>query len=94
MKEKGRFLLIISNEQKLTMINTFCTLINYIHFNAVHHGFCKKPLDWKWTSLHTFLANKKTRIKIAEVLQKFGSIDEFKIAHVKMVAPLPVYEFI
>ncbi len=72
----------------------FCNLINYIHFNAVHHGFCKKPLDWKWTSLHTFLANKKTRIKIAEVLEKFGSIDKFKIAHVKMVAPLPVYEFI
>ena len=28
------------------------------------------------------------------VLEKFGSINEFKIAHVKIVAPLPVYEFI
>ena len=71
-----------------------CNLINYIHFNAVHHGFCKNPLDWKWTSLHAFLANKKTRIKSSEVLEKFGGIDEFKIAHAKMVTLLPVYEFV
>src|SRR5436190_11227732 len=71
-----------------------CNLINYIHFNAVHHGLFKNPLDWKWTSLHAFLANKKTRIKGSEVLEKFGGIDEFKIAHAKMVAPLPVYEFV
>ena len=94
MKEKEGCLLIISNEQRLTMINTSVILSTIFIFNAVHHGFCKKPLDWKWTSLHTFLANKKTRLKIAEVLEKFGSIDKFKIAHVKMVAPLPVYEFI
>jgi len=70
-----------------------CNLINYIHFNAVHHGFCKKPLDWKWTSLHAFLANTRTSIKVSGVLKKFGSVNEFKIAHAKMVTPLSAYEF-
>jgi len=78
----------IQNEKYL------CNLINYIHFNATHHGFCKNPLDWKWTSLHAFLANKETRIKRDEVFEKFGGIKEFKVAHAKMVTPLSEYEFI
>ena len=71
-----------------------CNLINYIHFNAVHHGFCRNPLDWKWTSLHAFLANKRTRIKVAEVLEKFGGFNDFKVAHANMVGPLSEYEFL
>ena len=69
-------------------------LINYIHFNAVHHGFCKNPLDWKWTSLHAFLLNKKTRIKKEEGLKMFSGVEGFKATHVKMVKPLPEYEFL
>jgi putative transposase len=71
-----------------------CNLINYIHFNAVHHGFCKTPLAWKWTSLHAFLAAKKTRIRRKETLQMFGGFNEFKIAHGEMVRPLAEYEFL
>ena len=72
----------------------FCNLINYIHFNAVHHCFCKNPLDWKWTSLHAFLADKKTKIKKEEALKLFGDPEKFKIAHGKMVQPLSEYEFV
>ena len=53
--------------------NYFCNLINYIHFNAVHHGFCKNPLDWKWSSLHAFLVAGRTAIKKKETLQTFGA---------------------
>jgi putative transposase len=69
-------------------------LINYIHFNPVHHDFCKNPLDWKWTSLHAFLLNKKTKLKKEEVLMIAGGLDSFKAIHRKMVKPLPEYEFL
>jgi putative transposase len=72
----------------------FCNLVNYIRFNAVHHGFCKNPLDWKWTSLHAFLADKRTRIKKDDVLKMFEGTDKFKLAHARMARPLYEYEFI
>ena len=71
----------------------FRNLVNYIHFNAVHHGFCKNPLDWKWSSLHAFLTGKRSRIKRAETLNMFGGLEQFRAAHAKMVRPLPEYEF-
>lgn len=71
----------------------FCNLITYIHFNSVHHGFCKDPLFWKWTSLHAFLADKKTKIKKEPVLKAFGGIDEFKTAHTNMTTLLNGFEF-
>jgi len=71
----------------------FCNLINYIHFNAVFHGFCKNPLDWEWASLRAFLAEKKTRIKKEDVLGIFGGSGKFRLAHAKMINPLPEYEF-
>jgi putative transposase len=74
--------------------NYFCNLVNYIHFNAVHYGFCKDPLDWKWSSLHAFLAARKTAIKTKETLQTYGGLQQFKIAHANMVRPLPEYEFL
>jgi len=68
-------------------------LINYIHFNAVYHGLCKTPSDWKWSSLQTFITEKRSKIKRMETLKMFGGLKQFKSAHVKMVRPLPEYEF-
>lgn len=72
----------------------FCNLVNYIHFNSVHHGFCKTPFDWKWTSFHAFIAQKKTKLRTQEVLEKFGGINEFKLFHGRMVEALLEYEFL
>ncbi len=65
---------------------------NYIHFNAVHHGFCEHPLDWKWNSLHYYLAKKKNKAS-REVLHAFGDYDTFKQIHSEMTRPLSEYEF-
>jgi putative transposase len=88
--------LFIDYMKRIEIINDsyFCNLVNYIHFNAVHHGFCKNPIDWKWSSLHAFVANKKTRIKREDVFKKFGGFNEFRLSHAKMVKPLSEYEFL
>jgi putative transposase len=29
--------------------------LNYIHYNAVKHGFVNSPYDWLWSSVHAYL---------------------------------------
>jgi REP-associated tyrosine transposase len=74
--------------------NSLLNLINYLHFNAVHHRFCKTPLDWKWSSVHTFLGTKRTKIKRREALDMFGGVEQFTVAHTRMARQLPEYEFL
>lgn len=69
-------------------------LINYIHFNAVYHGLCKSPFDWKWSSLRTFVSGRNTKVKRKDALKLFGGFENFKIAHRAMVRPLSEYEFL
>ncbi len=52
----------------------FSTHIDYIHYNPVRHGYCRKPLDWLYSSLHEYVADgyyskdwgNKKRIEFAE----------------------------
>ena len=55
--------------------------ILYIHDNPIHHGFCKHPLEYPWSSYLTFMTDKKTRLQRDAVLEWFGGICNFKIRH-------------
>ena len=35
----------------------YLTTLNYIHYNAVKHGWVKSPYDWAESSVHWYLAN-------------------------------------
>jgi REP-associated tyrosine transposase len=91
---KGALFIDYLKRFEITDETYLLNLINYIHFNAVHHGFCKSPFDWRWSSLHTLLAAKTTKMKRAEILNLFGGIEQFRMAHVRMVSPLTEYEFL
>jgi REP element-mobilizing transposase RayT len=93
-KRKGSLFIDYMKRSEIDNDAYFCNVINYIHFNAVHHGFCKNPLDWKWTSLHAFVAERKTKIKKEETFKIFGGYDKFRMTHSKMIKPLSEYEFI
>lgn len=30
--------------------------VNYIHYNPVKHGYAKSPADWRYSSIHRYLA--------------------------------------
>jgi putative transposase len=53
----------------------------YIHKNAVHHGYCKKMEDWKWSSYNSFLNKKPTEVASIELLEWFGGIKGFVEYH-------------
>ncbi|HET9825503.1 MAG TPA: transposase [Chitinophagaceae bacterium] len=91
---KGALFIDYMKRSEICGQHHFCNLINYIHFNAVHHGFCKKLRDWKWSSLDAFLTSKKTRIRIKETLRIFRGLEVFQLAHSKMVPPMLEYEFL
>ena len=67
--------------KKVETTDYFIQLIKYIHLNPVHHGFVKHPSDWKFSSYHSFLDNKKTKIKRNEVLKWFDGTDNFRDLH-------------
>jgi putative transposase len=36
----------------------FWATLNYVHHNAVKHGYVAKWTDWPWTSTHDYLREK------------------------------------
>ena len=59
----------------------FTKLIHYIHYNPVHHGFCKDLNDWIYTSYHSFLDNRATPLEREYVIEWFGNSEKYKQFH-------------
>lgn len=51
----------------------FTQLIAYIHLNPVKHGFCKDLMDWKHSSIHSYLSNKPTKLNRDYLEKWFGN---------------------
>ena len=63
----------------------FRTVIHYIHYNPVHHGFVDDLRDWKHTSFESFFSEKATQLKRREVIEIFGDKENFYEFHKKEV---------
>jgi REP element-mobilizing transposase RayT len=59
----------------------FLQLIAYIHQNPQKHGFVGDFRDWPFSSYHTLLSTKQTRLQREEVLDWFGGPKEFEVYH-------------
>jgi putative transposase len=66
---------LIDNEHYLQ------TLIKYIHFNPVNHGFCEHPLEYPWSPYFSCVSDKPTKLQRAKIISFFGDIDNFKNTH-------------
>ncbi len=56
-------------------------VVVYIHNNPVHHGFCKHPLEYPWSSYLACTTEKLTKVKREEVVGWFGGLAGFVAAH-------------
>lgn len=61
--------------------NYLLNLIQYIHNNPVHHGFCENPIEYPWSSYLSCLSQKPTRLKREKVIELFEDIENFKYLH-------------
>lgn len=78
---KGALFLDFIKRKKVKNENYFTKLVHYIHYNPVHHGFCKDLNDWSYSSYHTFLDNRITPLAREYVLQWFGSREDYVNFH-------------
>lgn len=56
-------------------------LIAYVHYNAVHHGFCKNADDWKFSSFEIPFSNKMTKLERETLLHLFETKEGYKKYH-------------
>ena len=70
---KGALFIDYLKRNEVDSIKYLENLINYHHFNPVHHGFVKDPLDWKWSSVHTYFLNKRSIISKDLIIELTGS---------------------
>lgn len=61
--------------------NYLTTIIQYIHHNPIHHGFCNRYEDWPYSSYKVFINKGATRIDRNYVLNWFGGRDAFTHFH-------------
>ncbi|MBN2777289.1 MAG: hypothetical protein JXR36_06590 [Bacteroidales bacterium] len=57
------------------------TLVLYIHNNSVRHGFCSHTIEYPWSSYFDFFSDNSTIIRRKDVLEWFGTIENFKLMH-------------
>jgi len=58
--------------------SNFTSLINYIHQNPVHHGFCKSVANWEYSSYNEIVkGNDRIELKRNIVLDWFGGMEHF-----------------
>lgn len=48
----------------------FANHVDYIHFNPVKHGHADRPVDWPYSSIHTF-------IKEGVISREWACVDDF-----------------
>jgi putative transposase len=80
-KRKGGLFIDYLRRVPIASDRQFGSTVFYIHKNPVHHGYCKKMEDWKWSSYNTMLSNQPTALLRNKVLNWFGGLKGFSEYH-------------
>jgi putative transposase len=80
-ERKGALFLDFIKRRQVKNEKYFTKLIHYIHYNPIHHGFCKDLHSWQYTSFHLFLDNRVTKLEREYVLEWFGGQKEYTEFH-------------
>ncbi|MBL0355369.1 MAG: hypothetical protein IPP72_00090 [Chitinophagaceae bacterium] len=62
----------------------FTQAVIYIHANAQNHKLVKNFADYPWTSYHSMVSNKSTKVLREEVVNWFGGLEQFITIHKDM----------
>ncbi len=82
---RGALFLHNFKRKEVSTESYFAQLIYYIHANPVHHGFSKNIADWKYSSYHSYISERETKVKRQLGLEWFGGVDEFKKTHAEPI---------
>jgi putative transposase len=59
----------------------FSTLVFYIHANPQKHGLIDDFKEWNYSSYHSIITDKTSKIKKINVIDWFGNVEEYKRFH-------------
>ncbi len=74
---KGSLFIPRFNRKEIDSNDYLTKIIHYIHYNPIHHGFCKCIDEWPFSSYKTILSDKPTKLSRETVLQWFGGHKEY-----------------
>lgn len=72
----------------------FTSMIHYIHTNPQKHGFVSDFRDYPYSSYHSHLSSKATRLRRDEVVSWFGSAGHFERFHASLADEASIEEWI
>ncbi|MNR36739.1 hypothetical protein D3C85_1546990 [compost metagenome] len=79
---KGALFIDFTKRKEITNEAYFTRVINYIHQNPIHHGFCKEAKDWAYSSFNSIISmNKSSKLERNAIFDWFGGIEEFVTFH-------------
>jgi putative transposase len=61
--------------------NYLKNVLIYVHHNPVHHGFCKHPMEYPWSSYLTCISTKPTKLNRETVMGWFDDRANFIHLH-------------
>ncbi len=76
-QRRGGLFIDFTKRTLATEDNSFSNIVHYIHSNPVHHGLCKNIEDWKFSSYNSILSELPTKLLRKEVIEQFGSKENF-----------------
>lgn len=74
---KGKLLMLPYKRILVDEEDYLLTLINYIHRNPIHHGLKQEFAEWKYSSYNDYICDRPSKIKKAEIILLFGTIENF-----------------
>jgi len=79
---KGALFVDFTKRKEITNEFYFTRLINYIHQNPIHHGFCKEAKEWDYSSFNSIISTSKaSKLERNAIFDWFGGIEQFICFH-------------
>lgn len=83
-KQENRVGSLFQKNFKIKEINNdiyFSSLVFYIHSNPQRHGLIDNYKSWNFSSYHSIISEKKSKLKKEHVIDWFGNIAAYKKFH-------------
>ncbi len=83
-KQENRLGSLFQKHFKIKAVNNdsyFSMLVFYIHANPQKHGLIDDFREWNYSSYHSIISEKISKLKKNEVIGWFGNLEEYKEFH-------------
>ena len=79
---RGALFVDFTKRKEIANQQYFTSVVNYIHQNPIHHGFCKDAKEWEYSSFNSIIStNKTSKLERNAIFDWFGGIEQFISFH-------------